>query len=837
MNDLGLYFTCKIGELPETTFSVYKFTHEEALSSLYTLTLHVAAKERVDLQSLICQNASFSVWTQGQAQRTISGIVESINQGKSGFRRTHYTIIIRPMAWLLTLHQNSRIWHFKTIPQILESLFQFHGLLYGSQLNDPHLVREYVTQKRESDYQFLQRLTAEEGISFWFEQLDEENGQIFFSDTRLGQKAGTTLTYNTHPQTASTGDIASDISFSVSMRSGKAIHKDRNYLKPAYELKQTAVSSGVNAKDDRFSVFESYGRFQDDSPGKDFTRYRMEALQSESELGCLTSNCFALMPGQLFTLEGHADTKMNAQWQAIRISHEGNCPQALEEEADHGPTVVTNKVEFIPAQKEWRAPFIHKPVADSTEVAEVVGPEGEEIHTNEHGCVKIFFHWNRYDARDDKASAWVRVSSQWASNGYGSVTLPRVGDEVLVTYIDGDIDRPLITGRNYNAVNKPPYALPANKTKMVWRSKSYKSTGYNEISFEDNTGKEEIFIHGQKDFNTLIENDVTWDIRHDIKTKIGNNYTIEVTTNSDTTIKGEEKRKTDGDKFTDIGGDNHINAGKNHLMKAGAEVSIEAGSKITLSAGTELTIKAGSQFITLNPSGIFTSLPFNMGSGSAGTGKSVSKKVPGLLGLLAAPTLVQLKTMVSDTPFCEECEKCKNGECSFDSPQGNGTSDGTDSNSGSSGNSAFDMLTNGGGFGGAGGSGTSGGGFGSSGNSPFDMLTSGGGFSGTGGFGASGGGFGGNSGPSLDGLKSDILGKTGLQDSINQVQGTISNAKDTIKNAQNYATGIIDNAKNTANNIVSGASNNIKKTIGDMTGNAGGQIAKNTPNLITKTIF
>ncbi|WP_052332749.1 type VI secretion system tip protein TssI/VgrG [Phytobacter massiliensis] len=693
MNNSGLYFTCTIGGLSEETFAVYQFTHEEALSSLYSLTLHVAAQVPIDLAGLIYQPASFNVWADGQIQRSVSGLVESIEQGKSGFRRTHFTIVIRPQAWLLTLRQDSRIFHFKTIPDILESLFQSHNVLYSSQLNDPHLVREYVTQKRETDYAFMQRLAAEEGITFWFEQLDEENEQIFFSDTRLGQKSGVSLVYNTHPQTAQTGNLASDVRWTVRARSGQAIHKDRNYLKPAYALMHTA--KGTNANDAQFAVFESYGRFEDDSPGKNFTQYRVDALQAESEIGRLKANCFAIMPGAFFSLSEHPDDKMNTQWQAIRVSHKGYCPQALEEESDQGATVVTSEVEFISAQKEWRSPWIHKPVPDATEIAEVVGPKGEEIHTNEYGCVKVFFHWNRYDAMDDKASAWVRVSNQWASNGFGSVTLPRVGDEVLITYVDGDIDRPLISGRNYNAINKPPYALPDNKTKMVWRSKSYKSTGFNEISFEDNTGKEEIFIHGQKDMNILILNDTAWDVRHDYKNKIGNNYTQEITVNSDITIKGIEKHSTEGDRFHNVNGDSHLNTGKSLLIKNGDEMSVESGSKITLSAATELTIKAGSQFITLNPAGIFTSAPMNIGSGSAGKGKPASKNLPGLLELLAAPTLTQILVTRESAPYCEECEKCKNGMCGLDGPNSGNDSPGTGGPGGFGGGSG-----SGGGFGG-----------------------------------------------------------------------------------------------------------------------------------------
>ena len=690
MNSNGLYFTCKVGELADDTFSVYKFTLDEALSELFTLTIHVATKEPLeDLSNLILQQVTFKVNANGTDKRTITGLVATIEQGKSGFRRTHYKIIVRPTAWLLTLRQDSRIFHFKSIPEIMESIFLYHNVQFDSQLNDEHIIREYVTQKRETDYQFLKRLSAEEGITFWFEQIDDNNEQIFYADSRLGQKSGVSLQYNSHPQTAETGDLMSDMTFSVSMLPNIAIHKDRNYTKPSYDLIHQASTQDGN---ERFAFFESYGRFEDDSPGKIFTQYRLDALQAESEIARATTNSIELMPGIIFNLSEHPDSKLNTQWQVIRISHNGYCPQALEEEADGGPTILSNQVEFIAAEKEWRPPYIHKPVPDANEIAEVVGPDGEEIHTNEYGCVKVHFHWNRYDAADDKASAWVRTANQWAGNGFGSVTLPRIGQEVMITYVDGDIDRPIISGRHYNSLNKPPYELPTHKTKMVWRSKSHKSEGYNELSFEDESGQEEIFIHGQKDFNALINNDTTWDIRHDHKSKIGNNSTIEITGDNDISVKGETRIKLESGKSESVSNDSHLKVGASYVIDAGSEISGKASSKITLEAGSELTIKAGGQYIVLNPSGIFTSAPFSIGAGSPGKGKALNLKIPGIVAALAAPSLIQQATFKKSAPFCEECEKCKQGECNID-----------DTPTGSPDNSAkVQNLISGGGFAGGG---------------------------------------------------------------------------------------------------------------------------------------
>lgn len=532
--DTGLYFSCKIGGLPDDTFDVFEFTLNEGLSELFTLTLTLVSKNaNIVLNDQLLQQASLTVSSKGVEQRTISGLVASIEQGDSGFRRTFYTIVIKPELWKLTLKQDSRIFHFKSVPDILDALLREHRLVAKNQLQDEHQSREYVTQKRESDYAFFSRLAAEEGISFWFEQKG-----LFYSDSHLGMTAGIDLSYNTHIQSATQGDFIHKLRVGFFMCPEAAIYKDRNYANPNYALQHQAAAD--LGRTEPYSVFESYGRFQKDNAAEPFTKYRLEALRNNSQSGSAETNCIRLMPGKIFIIAEHPSKALNDRWQVVTVTHHGKMPQALEEESNGGATTLTNQVEFVPGYNDWRPPFHYKPLADGDEVATVVGPATEEIYVNKDGAIRVHFHWNRYDEADDKASCWVRVAQGWNGNGYGFLATPRIGQEVIISYMNGDIDRPLVTGCTYNGKNRPPLDLPASKTQTTFKTQTHKGAGFNELRFEDESGKEEVFIHAQKDMNTIVLDQRTTDVGSHHTETIGGNQTIDVKKNQTETIDGNQ---------------------------------------------------------------------------------------------------------------------------------------------------------------------------------------------------------------------------------------------------------------------------------------------------------
>ena len=308
-------------------------------------------------------------------------------------------------------------------------------------------------------------------------------------------------------------------------------------------------------------------------------------------------------------------------------------------------------------------------------IATVVGPEGEEIFCDEHGRVKLHFPWDRYNNSDELSSCWVRVSQGWAGSQFGMMAIPRIGHEVIVSFLNGDPDQPIITGRTYHASNVPPYVLPEHKTKTVIRSETHQGEGFNELSFEDQSESEKVYIHAQKDFESEVLNDHCDVIHHDKHTTIDNDQFTHITGKSHTTITVNSQQKIGATKTQMVGGDSHQKAGGITVIKTGKQLHIKAATKIVINAGSELTFGAGGSFVKIDPSGVHIVGPeigLNEG-GSAGTGNGYVAKTPLLPHGLVAPAPPeeatplnieqQKQTLVAAAqngrPICEACEAAR----------------------------------------------------------------------------------------------------------------------------------------------------------------------------------
>lgn len=657
----GLYFTARIGELPAETFDVVEFHLHEGLSELFELSITLVSSEAdIDVQSQLLKRASLTVFSYGTEQRTVNGVVASLMQGDTGFRRTYYTVIIRPHLWTLTLGRDSRIFHLSTVPEILDEILKEHSVRAEKQFVTSHPRREYTTMKRESYYEFFSRLAAEEGISYWF-----EGKELYYSDTHLTMKNDVEAIYNPHPQSASQGNIIHKLSFGATMQPGSIEHKDYTYHSPRLPLSHRKdVSHEIWPQ---YEVFESYGRYQNDRDSERFAQYRLDSIRADSQQGTAQSNCFKLAPGKIFTLTEHPNPKMNDRWQVVTAVHHGKQPAALEEESDYGGTTLTNSLTFIPGKQDWRPPYKYKPLADGDEIGVIVGPANEEIYTNADGAVRVHFHWNRYDEADDRASCWIRVTQGWNGSGYGFMAIPRIGQEVIVSYLNGDIDRPVITGCNYNALNRPPLDLPKEKTRTTFRTKTHKGEGFNELRFEDEAGREEIFIHGQKDMLTHILNDRVTEVGHDHSEVIGNNQTLHIKQNQSVkvdaeriietkgtqhhTVDGEQRSHIKGQYSLTVEGDVHQKTAQSHHIESGGAIHVKSGQKVIIDAGADVTINAGGSFITINASGITLSGPsINLNSsGSAERAMGFAGNMPVLPASLALQP-EKINTLVEQEP-------------------------------------------------------------------------------------------------------------------------------------------------------------------------------------------
>lgn len=544
----GLVFTCQIGDLPKSTFQVTQFDLNEGLSELFTLSIHAVSEQRdIDFANQLGVASSLTVSRDGKTIRTVQGLLASAEQGNTDGVKTWYQFVIRPEMWVMTLNQDSRIFQHKTVPQILQQLLDEAHIKYDNQFYQPelHQTRRYITQKRESAYAFWCRLAFEEGINFWF----EEGPKLFYSDNHLGMTAGITLTYNPQAETDITDTTATTWRYTERLCSDVRIDKDYNPTRPSYPLSQNTTGDVHQ----QHPVFESYGRFQEEAEAQPLNQLRYEQSQNYRQTGSASTNCFALMPGKVFTLTNHPSAKMNSRWQVISVSHHGVQPSA-----DNGGgegTQLSNNVTFIPGTQEWRPPFHYKPLADGDELATVVGPDGEEVYTNEQGAVKVYFHWDRRGKPDHSGSCWLRVAQGWNGDGFGFMAIPRIGQEVIVSYLNGDIDRPIITGCTYNGRNAPPLDLPKEKTRTTFRTKTHKGTGFNELRFEDAGGREEVYLHAQRDQNTHIN--------HNKFQYIGKNESHEVA--------NDRKHEVCHDEFIRIVNEQTLNVGVNQFEQIGKD--------------------------------------------------------------------------------------------------------------------------------------------------------------------------------------------------------------------------------------------------------------------------
>ena len=684
----GLQFTVTLPGVNDV--AVIDFTHRETLSQPFELALNLASRDgSLDAADLLDREATLTIWQDGEPLRRVHGIIAEFGRGDRGHRRTFYSLVLRPALWRLSLRQNSRIFQ-KTDPlTIINTLCDERGITdVAFAVNRDLPEREYCVQYRETDLAFIERLAAEEGLFYFHEFAERGEGtdvgahRLIFADdpqvlTSLGER-----TYHSRAGGTAPSRHVRKLSQKARVAAASTTLKDYSFKNPAYAQLHEHLGRDVEAHDQQsdYEHFDYPGRYKQDASGEPFTRIRLEQLRRETITASAESDLPELAPGLRFTLTDHDTDSLNRDWQAISVTHHGEQPQALEEDGmtqgdANGMTRYYNQVTLIPGDAPWRATPNPKPRVDGPQVAFVVGPEGEEIHCDEHGRVKVLFPWDRYAEPNDTASCWVRVAQGWAGGGYGSIAIPRIGHEVIVSFLEGDPDQPLVTGRTYHAVNTAPYPLPEHKTRTVLRTQSHKAEGFNELRFEDEAGEEQIWLHAQKDLELLTLNDRIEEIRNDSFLKVKNDRISEIDNDDHHTVHGNRFEHTEGQQHFNVQGSLHINAGQAWLSESGRELHIKAGHKVVLEAGDELTLNAGGSFLKLDGSGITIAGPklrVNAG-GSPGNGAGQAVEGPLLPGHAVAevheaipPTsLPKLKDyQLSEAAIMPLCGKINDTQCS-----------------------------------------------------------------------------------------------------------------------------------------------------------------------------
>lgn len=693
-----------------------QITGSEGLSKLFYFDVQLLHEEPepghtptiVSPGSIIGQGVVVAIGQRDGTVREISGIVNQFSQGSRNVRFSFYSAQIVPHVWILTQKFQSRIFQNLSVPDILRKVFD--GFEVSWEIRNVDNKRNYCVQYRESDFDFASRLMEEEGIYYYFEHSDGKHKLVLANTPQSHRDCPSkheipfflNVTRNEEDFITSVNTWRID----HKLQTGKVTFWDHNFQLPERKLEHTEVSSfslGDNKQLELYDYPGGYGRKYDgiaSSGGEQASelghveddrratvKNMMELLDTECKVINGKGDCCAMTPGFRFTLSNHPNAADNARYVITSVTHhaEQNPSYVSEDISDQHYTNTFTCIGHGTGLPSYRPPRVtRKPLVYGSQTAIVVGPPGEEIFTDKYGRVKVQFYWDRDGQLDSTSSCWLRVSQPWAGNKWGTVFIPRIGMEVVIHFLEGDPDRPIITGSVYNPLAMPPYVLPDEKTKSAIKSYSSKGGGgFNELRFEDKKGSEQIFVHGEKNQDVRIKNDSLEIIGNDRHLIVTNEQFERVKKDKHLKVNGNRNEKVDGSISIHAGVDIDEKTGTKFALDAGTEIHLKSGTNLTLETGVSLTLKVGGNFININSGGIFikgTMVMLNSG-GAAGSGsgsnpepprdaKEADHAEPGNTPQLPPPTppparpvftspaaLVLVNAAENGTPFCEICSR------------------------------------------------------------------------------------------------------------------------------------------------------------------------------------
>ena len=632
--------------LARRSFQVFRFDGYEGVSQVYEFKIEfVSPSANEDLTELINKEACLTILERDGQQRYVHGFAVHLSQLHTANSVTHYICTLCPRLWYLQKRFDHRIFQDASVPEIVEQVLTSFGFTVGSysfKLFYAYEPREYCVQYGESDLHFVSRLCEEEGIFFYFEH-DGDSHTLCFSDREGGPKINGESSIEFLPGSGQKGDFAtiSKLRLKSEIVSNAASYRDWNPEKPKLKLDSrasavgdpaTPVPPGMQLEQYRFPHL-----FQLQAEGNRYANIQLLRQKSLQKRILSISDAARFTPGHTFSICEHYREDVNTGWWVHSVTHSGEQPQVLKHEAPDtrgfvykSQTVaIPDDVRFVPEQIHPKIPVYGK------QNAIVTGPSDQEIHTDEMGRVKVQFIWDRRDRWNENSSCWLRVSQKWAGPEYGSISIPRIGHEVLVAFLEGDPDRPLITGSVYNEINKVPYPLPENKTRSVIKSMSTPgemdtARGFNEIRFEDKAGEEEIYTHGERDRDIVVQNDTKEFIGHDLHEQVDNNTYKK--TEGETHEIMHKPRKTElfADDNETVEGEVHTECTGKYLGHADSEIHLKSGQTMILEAGIELTVMGGGSYVKLDPAGVHFEGPMvDLGAGgSARGGTAANPQLP-----------------------------------------------------------------------------------------------------------------------------------------------------------------------------------------------------------------
>ena len=633
-----------------------RFQGQEHVSRPFHFVMSLLSENpNLAFEKLVGQRISFSLGLSDSSKRYWNGFVSRFLQTGRDDRFTFYEMEVVPWLWILTRHADCRIFQNMTIPDIVTKVFQDRGFNdFKNALQGDFEQREYCVQYRETDFNFVSRLMEQYGIFYFFEHEKDKHTLVMGNVPSVHKPCpvqSTIIMDLTAGGQVKGEDVLSTWHIGQEFRPGKYALTDYNFETPNTSLLSSEETVFKVANNDKYEVFDYPGEYTKKADGETVTKIRMQEEEAVHLVANGTSNCRTLAAGYRFDLSGHARSDFNQTYLLLELHHSATVGESYSGSGkESAGENYSNQLLCIPYSVPFRpARFTPKPFVQGPQTAVVVGPAGEEIYPDKYGRVKVQFFWDRVGKKNENSSCWIRVSQPWAGKNWGAINIPRIGQEVIVEFLEGDPDRPIITGRVYNDEQMPPYTLPDNMTRTTFLTRSTKgggSSNWNELRFEDKKGDEQIFMNAERDMDLRVE--------HDSREFVGNDRSLIVQNDQKEKVQGEQDIQIAKDQNESVGGDASLNitgnqnvqvgqtmslqvgqnlqetSGQNYAHEAGMEIHLKAGMNVVIEAGLELTIMASGNFINIGPAGIAISgtLVLINSGGAAGSGSPSSPTSP-----------------------------------------------------------------------------------------------------------------------------------------------------------------------------------------------------------------
>lgn len=582
-------------------------TASEQLGRLFQLQLDLFSKEPdIAFEDILGQNITVRLSLPGDKERYFNGYVSHFSHLGTYKDFNAYGATVQPWFWFLTRTADCRIFQGRTVPDIIKSVFKDHGFSdYEESLSGQYRTWEYCVQYRETDFNFISRLMEQEGIYYYFKH-EKTKHIMVLSDSVCSHDPYPGYEqlpyYPPDDSLRRERDHIYEWNVAQGVQPGSYALNDFDFTRPKANIEVRSTIQRDHARA-AMEIYDYPGEYCDTCDGEAYVRARIEELQMAHEQVQGRANARGIAVGSLFSLTGYAREDQNREYLVVSATHQVESDiYASGSEADATPaytchfSALNSKQPFRPSRAT------PKPMVQGPQTAIVVGPAGEEIYTDKYGRVKVSFHWDRYSQSNETSSCWIRVAQVWAGKQWGGIHIPRIGQEVVVEFLEGDPDRPIITGRVYNNDNMPPYKLPAHATQSGIKSRSSQganASNFNELRFEDKKGAEEIHLQGERNWTIKIKNDKNQTVDHDETLSVANNRTKTIGKNQSESI-GNDLTLTVGKKSTaQVGTDMALSVGKTLNIEAVDVINITSAKQISFSSGGASIAMSGSGDISI----------------------------------------------------------------------------------------------------------------------------------------------------------------------------------------------------------------------------------------------